>query len=99
MSETRYFMAYNGSCIAKCSSVEEAIQIRNRMSDVENGPSKRKSVSPVRICKGVGIKYGRFVANARGNYIGTYDTVEEAVTARKLFVETGVKTPTVRKKG
>lgn len=95
----RYFMAYNGACIAKCSSVGEAVQIRNRMSDVENGLLKRKSVSTVNVCKGVGIKYGRYVANAKANYIGTYDTVEEAVAARKLFVETGVKTPTVRKKG
>jgi len=99
MSETRYFMAYNGACIAKCSTVEDAIQIRNRMSDVVGKLSKRKVVSSQRVSTGVEMKYGRFVANAKATYIGTYDTLEQAVEARKLFVETGVKTPTVRKKG
>jgi len=95
----RYFMAYNGSCIARCSTVEEAIQIRNRMSDVVGKLSKRKVVGSQRVSTGVEMKHGRFVANAKATYIGTYDTVEEAQAARKLFVETGVKTPTVRKQG
>lgn len=99
MSETRYFMAYNGACIARCSTVEEAVQIRNRMSYVVGKLSKRKAVGSQRVSTGVEMKYGRFVANAKATYIGTYNTLEQAVAARKLFVETGVKTPTVRKKG
>lgn len=101
MSETRYFMAFNGACIAKCSTVEEAIQIRNRLSDTGIKPeSKKPAISGKFVSTGIQIRTnGRFIVTVRRDYVGSYDTVEEAQAARKLFLDTGVKTPTVRKRG